>query len=117
MKNLNYYFLSALAIFFVSLTYMTHQQREEVITNQDSCDEELMETAVVENTMSLSLATMIQGTEMPQNQDVEQPEDKKNETSKSAFVAAKHVPSNPFKEKKYKDTVAVISGKILGKSE
>jgi len=117
MKNLNYYFLSALAIFFVSLTYMTHQQRGEVITNQDSCDEELMETAVVENTMSLSLATMIQGTEMPQNQDVEQPEDKKNETSKSAFVAAKHVPSNPFKEKKYKDTVAVISGKILGKSE
>jgi len=117
MKNLNYYFLSALAIFFVSLTYMTHQQREEVITNQDSCDEELMETAMVENTMSLSLATMIQGTEIPQNQNIEQPEDKKNETSKSAFVAAKRVPSNPFKEKKYKDTVAVISGKILGKSE
>jgi len=117
MKNLNYYFLSALAIFFVSLTYMTHQQREEVITNQDSCDEELMETAMVENTMSLSLVTMIQGTEIPQNQNIEQPEDKKNETSKSAFVAAKRVPSNPFKEKKYKDTVAVISGKILGKSE
>jgi len=117
MKNLNYYFLSALAIFFVSLTYMTHQQREEVITNQDSCDEELMETAMVENTMSLSLATMIQGTEIPQNQNIEQPEDKKNETSKSAFVAAKRVSSNPFKEKKYKDTVAVISGKILGKSE
>jgi len=117
MKNLNYYFLSALAIFFVSLTYMTHQQRGEVITNQDSCDEELMETAMVENTMSLSLATMIQGTEIPQNQNIEQPEDEKNETSKSAFVAAKRVPSNPFKEKKYKDTVAVISGKILGKSE
>lgn len=49
-------------------------------------------------------------TETPQNQVEEiQPEAK--------FVAARKAPRNPFKEKKYEDSIVVITGKILGKQD
>lgn len=118
MKNLNYYFLSVLTIFFVSLTYMTHQQRGGVIENQDSCKDLPSETALMQNSV-MGLAPVVTGEEskVPQNQDVEKTSQKNEEPSKPTFVAAKRAPKNPFKEKKYKDTVAVITGKMLGKKD
>jgi len=118
MKNLNYYFLSALTIFFVSLTYMTHQQRGGVIENQDSCKDLPTETASTQNSV-MGLANVVAGEEsqVPQSQDVEKTNQDTNDAPKPTLVAAKRVPKNPFKEKKYKDTVAIITGKMLGKKD
>ncbi len=117
MKNLNYYFLSALAIFFLSLAYMTHQQRGGIITNQDACNEELQETAMMNNIMGAAPAAVHLGEQVPQNQDVENTAEETQEAPKPTIVAAKRVPKNPFKEKKYQDTVAIITGKMLGKKD
>lgn len=115
MKNINYYFLSALAIFFVSLAYMTHQERGGIIENQDSCNDLSAETALIQNSIMGVVPNMAtEESKVPQNQDVEETI---QETPKPTIVAAKRVPKNPFKEKKYKDTVAVITGKMLGKKD
>jgi len=118
MKNLNYYFLSALTIFFVSLTYMIHQQRGGMIENQDSCNDLPTETALMQNGI-MGLAPIITGEEskVPQNQDVEKTTEETPKAPKPTIVAAKRVPKNPFKEKKYKDSVAIITGKMLGKKD
>ncbi len=118
MKNLNYYFLSVLTVFFVSLTYMTHQQRGGVIEDQDSCKDLPTETVSTQNSV-MGLAPVVAGeeSEIPQNQDVEKTQQNTEDAPKPTFVAAKRVPKNPFKEKKYKDTVAIITGKMLGKKD
>ncbi len=118
MKNLNYYFLSALTIFFVSLTYMIHQQRGGVIENQDSCNDLPTETALMQNSiMGITPIAAGEESKVPQNQDVEKTTEETQESPKPRIVAAKRVPKNPFKEKKYEDTVAIITGKMLGKKE
>jgi len=115
MKKLTYYFISALALFFISLTYMTHQHRAEVITviEDTPCNSPLLETPPQEE----DIATEETNTKKEEVV-AEAPIVKKQKTvkpPKPTFVAAKHVPKNPFKEKKYKDSIVVITGKILGK--
>ncbi len=45
------------------------------------------------------------------SQEIKQPE------PEAQFVAARKAPINPFKEKKYEDSIVTITGKILGKSD
>ncbi len=51
-------------------------------------------------------------TEAPQIQD-----EKGTAQPEAQFVAARKAPRNPFKEKKYEDSTAVITGKIIGKRD
>ena len=113
MRNPIYYFLSALAIFFVSLTYVTHEERGGIISNEDTCEEEVQEVVVPENIMELAPAAAFSEEQVVQNIEV----GPTAADAKPSLVAAKRVPSNPFKEKKYADSTATITGKILGKKD
>jgi len=134
MKKLTYYFLSALALFFLSLTYMTHQQREktDTLVEEIPCDSPIIyETAIqTEEITTPTENTTTTPTKAPEEREmngpfleelvlekptVEKVEKQTTEKPEASFVAAKRVSKNPFKEKKYKDSIAVITGKILGK--
>jgi len=172
MKKLTYYFLSALALFFLSLTYMTHQQREkaDTLVEETPCDTPIVYETAIQTESELTeqtkneTTTLAEATEQkelngpflkdyastlaelevketkseatPKKEEVakqrevngpflkdyasvlEEPVVEKQESKpkpKPTFVAAKRVPKNPFKEKRYKDSIAVITGKILGK--
>ncbi len=118
MKKLTYYFLSALALFFISLTYMTHQHREEVTTilQDEPCNSPIETVAQEEKITPKLVETEIIAAEQEKTVEPKETVTKKQEAPpKPTFVAAKHAPKNPFKEKKYKDSIVVITGEILGK--